>query len=95
MGKLEENKEFLTDIRKTLSDVFEHYSDEMPDNLVLQFTQNLLLIDISKSLAVIADRYSHTESAEERTEAIREDIWKEFARNCKTMEQWKEQWRAR
>ena len=86
MERLEENKEFLTDIRKTLSDVFEHYPDGMPDKVVLQFTQNILLIDISKSLAVIADRYSHTESAEDGVDAIQYDIWKTFADYYNTLE---------
>ena len=87
MERLEENKEFLTDIRKTLSDVFEHYPDEMPDKVVLQFTQNLLLIDISKSLAIIADRCSHMESAEDGVDAIQDGIWKTFADYyCNTME---------
>ena len=64
MNRVKENKEFLDGIRDSLNDVIGHYNGGMTDNMICSVLQNLLLVDISKSLAIIADRCTRTESAE-------------------------------
>jgi len=63
MGRIEENEECVDNAIRVSLDVVDNYFN-MPSELALQYAQNVLLVDISKSLAVIADRCQKTESRE-------------------------------
>lgn len=63
MRRIEENEECVDDAMRMLMDVFDNYFN-MPSDIKLRYAQNVLLTDISKSLAVIADRCQRMESKE-------------------------------
>ncbi len=61
MSRIKENGEFLESVKRDLSDMLSNQYFDVSLDLQGEMIRNLLLVDISKSLAIIADKINGDE----------------------------------